>query len=380
MEKKKKLLYVMRYDLEEHFNLKTKFDGQLAAFRNLGYDVYYIAYDREYFYLVKNEKKIIGKTHFSVPNYIHTLFYVDLNCMVMKVMKKTKWEYVYWRSAPCWTTTLLAARSIQHNGAKYIFEFPTYTTVREKSFSKLRELFYIYSDFWQKKVEKYVSCFVMIGEDAGGEYRGKPAINISNGINLEALPVRTPKEDPECIHILALASMSYWHGYDRLINSLANYDGNQKIMIHMVGGNDGGYLSEWKELTDQLGLNEQVIFHGPKSGAELEEIFDLCDIGINSMGMYRKGFTMTSELKAREYAARGLPFVCSVQDPALVDHKKNLWLQISNDDSIPNMDEIVDFVMKMRVDPDHTVKLRKYAQDHMTWESQYKQVFKRIEE
>ncbi|MEO2239487.1 glycosyltransferase [Dorea sp. YH-dor226] len=379
--KKKKLLYVMRYDLEENFNLKMKFDGQISSFQNLGYDAYYIAYDRKYFYLIKKDKKkVIGKTHFGLPGYIHTFFYIDLNRIVMKLMKSLIWDYVYWRFAPCWTTTYLASRSIYKNGAKYILEFPTYTLVREKQLSKLRELFFIYSDFWQKKMEKYVNCFVMIGEDAGGAYRGKPAINISNGINLDTLPIRTPKSDLECIHILALASMSYWHGYDRLINSLANYDGDQKVIIHMVGGNDGGSLLEWKELTDQLGLSEQVIFHGQKNGAELEEMFDLCDVGVNSMGMYRKGFTMTSELKAREYAARGLPFVCSVQDPALIDNKENLWLRISNDDSIPDMNEIVDFAMRMRARPDHTLKLRKYAQEHMTWESQYRKIFELVEE
>lgn len=375
--KKKKLLYVMRYDLEENFNLKTKFDGQIISFQNLGYDVYYVGYDRKNFYLIKKDKKkAIGKTHFGLPGYIHTLFYIDLNRSVIKLMKMAKWDYTYWRLAPCWLTTYQASKSIRKNGAQYVLEFPTFSSVREKQLSRIRELFLVYSDFWQRKVEKQVNCFVMIGEDVGGEYRGKPAVNISNGINLDTLVMRNPKQDPECIHILALASMSYWHGYDRLIQSLAEYRGDHKIRIHMVGGDDGGSLTEWKKLTSKLGLNDSVIFHGQKNGSELEEMFDLCDVGINSMGMYRKGFTMTSELKTREYAARGLPFVCSVQDPSLIEEGDSLWLQIPNDDTIPDMEDIVDFALRMREDRNHTYKLREYAREHMTWESQYKRVFK----
>jgi len=122
-----------------------------------------------------------------------------------------------------------------------------------------------------------------------------------------------------------------------------------------------------------------VIFHGQKSGAALDEMFDICDIGVNSLGMYRKDFSVTSELKTREYAARGLPFVCSVDDDALWYADEPMWLRVANDDSIPDMEEIVDFALRMRADGETVQKLRAYAAEHLTWESQYREVFAKLE-
>ncbi|MBE6949651.1 MAG: glycosyltransferase family 4 protein [Ruminococcaceae bacterium] len=380
MARKKKLLYIMRYRLDESFNLKAKFDGQLNAFKNLGFDVSCIAFDSTSFYVISGDKKeVVGKTHFGFPSYIHTLFYYDLHKIVLNLLKKQKFDYVYWRSGPCWLSSCRIAGYISKSETKLIYEYPTFPVKREKQFSFLRQLFLHYSDWLQRYVDKRVDLFVMIGEDAGGSYKGIPAINITNGIDIGSIKPRKRNIDKDTIHILALASMSYWHGYDRLIKSLAEYKGTQSIVVHMVGGNDGGALGEWKELTKSLGIEEKVIFHGAKSGTELDEMFNTCDVGVNSLGMYRKGFAVTSELKSREYAARGLPFVCSVEDPALAGATEPLWHQISNDDTIPDMEEIVAFALRMRKDAGCVDKLRAYAAEHMTWDSQYIRVFERLE-
>ena len=379
MAEMKKLLYVVRYQLDKPFNLKAKFDGQIRAFENLGFDVYYLAFDEKHFYLMNgDEKTALGKTHFRVPGYFHTLCYQDLYTLARKVVRKTAFDCVYWRAAPHLPASLTLARSIKKAGARFIYEYPTYPSNTERSMSGLRAVYARYSAVLSRKIDDLTDGFVLIGEDAHGVYNGKTAVNISNGINLDVIPARNPKPDPDAIHILALASMSYWHGYDRLIRSLAAYTGAQKILIHMVGDNDGGSIPEWKALTQELGLQDKVIFHGAKSGAALSEMFDLCDIGVNSLGMYRKGFSLTSELKTREYAARGLPFVCSVDDTALEHTDEPLWMRVSNDDSIPDMAQIVAFALKMRADAASIAKLRTYAGDHLTWESQYRQVFDKI--
>ena len=143
----------------------------------------------------------------------------------------------------------------------------------------------------------------------------------------------------------------------------------------MVGGNGGGCLDEWKALSESLGLGEKVIFHGQMSGDALEEMFNLCDVGVNSLAMYKKNFEASTELKAREYIARGLPFICAVDDPVLEFAKERLWFRIPNDDSIPDMGEIVEFVLKMKNTPSHVQSLRELAENYLTWERQYKKLF-----
>lgn len=380
MEKQKKILYITRYSIDEPFNLKKKFDGQLAAFRSLGYDVYYIGYDRNHLFLIHDDDKTeYGKTHFWIPSYLHTQFYNDLHKVAIKAIKEIGIDIVYWRTAPLWRSSCKVAESAKDSNAALILEIPTFPPNQEDNYHGIRKLFETYSKRFSKSFDDLVDAYVVIGEDAGGEYKGKPAINIDNGIDVNSVSIRKPVNDQDTIHILALASMCYWHGYDRLIKSLAEYKGDRKVIIHMVGGNDGGCLPEWKELTHQLNLENKVIFHGQMSGEPLEEMFNLCDIGVNSLAMYKKGFNVTMELKAREYIARGLPFICAVDDPALSYAEKPMWLKVANDESIPDMNEIVKFAIKMKNDPTHVQVLRKLAEEHMTWEQQYKKVFKQLE-
>ena len=58
----------MRYPLHQKHHLKQKFDGQMQACVNLGYQVYHFGYDQDTVYLIdvnNNAKKAIQKTHFG---------------------------------------------------------------------------------------------------------------------------------------------------------------------------------------------------------------------------------------------------------------------------------------------------------------------------
>ena len=379
MSKSKKLLYITRYSIHQDFNLKAKFDGQLNAFRNLGFDTYFIGFDQRYFYLVNGDKKtIVGKTHFGIPSYLHTAFYNDLHKAAIKAINLVDFDFVYWRSAPIWKSSCKLGKVIKDNGASLIYEIPTFSTNREADMSLLRKLYTLFTKRKRDKFnERYVDYYVVIGEEAGGVYNGKPAINIENGVDVNSLKARSPKKDDDEIHILALASMCYWHGYDRLIKSLSQYTGKQKVIIHMVGGNDGGCLGEWKQLASDLKLNDKVIFHNSMFGKQLDDIVDLCDLGAASLG--RKDFKFISELKTREYIARGLPFIMAVDDMVLSKLEQKYWIKISNDDAIPDMSKIIEFALEMRNKENLIDDMRKLACDILSWEAQYKKLFNYID-
>lgn len=379
---KKKLFYIVRYPIYENFNLKGKFDGQLKAFQNLNMDVYYLVFDQEFFYLVHNdEKKTICRTHFTLPMYFHTMLYYDMHCAVLKSMDMVQFDYVYWRAAPAWHSSYKVAKKLHQKGIKILYEIPTYVKIGEKPRGVLRKIFTVYSKIWEKRLIKYLDLYVLIfTQDAKmDKLNGKPVAIIDNGVDVEAIPLRNPKKNGNDVHILALASMSYWHGYDRLIKSLHQYKGDRKVVLHMVGGNDGGMLPQWKKLAEDLDMGENVVFHGKMYGEELSEMFDLCDVGANALAQYTKNLNETSELKVREYTARGLPFLCSVEDPALDYAEEPFWLKVTNNDSILDMQEIVDFALKMREDKQHPERMRRYAERYMTWESQYAPIFQKLE-
>ncbi len=377
----KKLLYIVRYPLDDPFNLKAKFDGQLRAFTRLGYDVCYLAFDKNHFYLVNGGQNTpVRKINTRLPLYFHTKVYGDMHRAVLTVLKDRKFDVVYWRDAPVWPSSCRVGQAIRAMGATLLYEIPTYCKDGEEAMSLSRKLFSVCSRRWQQKLMNDPDVFIFTGDADFDTFYGKPAVNIDNGIDVDMLPVRNPKFSSDAIHVLALASMSYWHGYDRLIKSLHSYTGEQKVVIHMVGGNDGGMLPEWKKLAEQLQVEDRVIFHGKLYGEELSKMFDLCDVGINSLALFRKKMDATSELKIREYTARGLPFVCSVDDPALGHAGEPFWIKVSNDDSIPDMQQIVDFAKAMRADREHPEKLRAYAKQYMSWEGQYAHILNKFTE
>ena len=156
------------------------------------------------------------------------------------------------------------------------------------------------------KINPLVDLYTLIGDDCGGTLHGRPAMNTVNGIDVGRLPKHAPRANAKDIRLLALASMSGWHGYDRILRSLAGYRGDADVRIDFVGGDGDGSLAKWKLLADELNVADRVTFHGPRYGDALETIVSRsATLGIGSLGMFRYGLKRGMTLKAREYMARG---------------------------------------------------------------------------
>ena len=370
----------MKYPLAETYTLKQKFNGQMAALSNMGLEVWYLSFDHEYIYLnhgderEKINKTIMGKNR----HYIHTLAFIDLYRSVLKVLQKKSFDYVYFRKSPIGIIGYRMCRKIGKMDTKLIVEIPTYPEEGEKAKNVLRSIYSKYSRMWWKKCYPKVKLFTLIGK-ASDNYKGYPAINIENGVYVDNIPLREPKEDGR-IHLLALASMCVWHGYDRIIQSLADYQGEDKedIIIDMVGNEGDGSLEKWKSLAESQGVGSQVIFHGRKEGEDLNTIFNQSTLGICSLGLYRNGFEKGSILKLREYTARGLPFVYAAEDPC-VNTEMGYCYKVSNNDEPIGMAGIVEFAKKVAGNTDLGNSMRNYAKNNISWEGQYKKIFSYFE-
>lgn len=376
----KKILFLMRYPLNEKHHLKQKFDGQMKACVNLGYDVFHFGYDDSRVYLVNynsGEKQAVGSTHFRKNSkYRNSFGFLDLFSAMKRVSKKQSFDYIYMRSKIMNWTSISALKHFKKNGSKIVVEIPSYQS-DEKTLSSIRKVLMFVANTWNRKLPPLVDLYTLIGPDGGGKYRDRPAINIENGICLDTIPMREYKEQKE-IHLLALASMRKWHAYDRLIKGLGEYKGNKDIVIDMVGGDNDGSLLQWKELTKSYGLEDKVVFHGPKFGDELTEMFEICDAGIATLGLHRNGIMVGSVLKVREYMSRGLPFVYGYEDVSVPDDFSYALRVDANDDPV-DMEKIVTWVMSVRSAPDVSLVMRKYAQDNMSWESIFKNVINRVD-
>lgn len=377
-----RILFVMKYPIVDPYSLKNKFNGQIKASMELGHDVYYLGYDHNNFYLINDrEKEIVKKIWFgNNKRYIHTKAFYDLFDAVNIVLDKYNFDIAYIRRMPLSVIAIKTFQKLNNSGCKIIVEVPTYPPTKETERRLLRRVYSKYSSICWRAVLKYITLYALIGEKAD-TYNSIPAINIENGIDVDSVPIRHPSYDSRKIHFLAVASMSKWHGYDRLINSIAKLDNEKKDMIifDMVGDEGDGSLIQWKELVDKLELQKQVLFHGKRIGEELDLFFNRADLGICSLGMYRNGFSEGSILKLREYTARGLPFVYAAIDPA-ISEEQTFCMKVSNDDSFIDVDCLICFALNARNDKTIATSMREYAQNRMSWKRQMSIVYSRLNE
>ncbi len=200
---------------------------------------------------------------------------------------------------------------------------------------------------------------------------GIPTISISNGVDTQAiLPVASaPTETEEgSYHFIGVSNLVFWTGYERMLHGLAAYKSShqqRKVMFHVIG--DGQEREPLQALARDLGLIEEVIFHGAQAGTNLDRRFQGCHLAIGNLGVHRKGMTVNPDLKNREYCARGIALITSTIDPGFPENWPYL-LSASADESPINISALVDYVDRLRVQhPDYAEEVRTFAVEHFDW-------------
>ena len=139
---------------------------------------------------------------------------------------------------------------------------------------------------------------------------GIPVIKLENGIDLEQIEFTGYNKSKESITLIGVANISKWHGYERIIKGMYDYYNSmptKNVILNLIG--NGQELENLKILVNKYNLKEKVIFQGVKSGKELSYLFKSAHVAVGSLGMYRIGINNGSTLKAKEYAARGIPYL-----------------------------------------------------------------------
>jgi len=200
----------------------------------------------------------------------------------------------------------------------------------------------------------------------------KPHITIGNGFEVDSVPVRQPPLNcsPD-FNIVCVADVSIWHGIDRLIQGIAHYKGPLKIQLHIVG--NGAELQNLRKLSSNLALNDQIIFHGFVNHDNLDILFDQCHLAVGSLGIHRIGLSQVSILKAREYCARGIPYIIACSDPDFPEDFPYI-LRFPSDESPIDMDQVVTFASSICQDAGHPRLMRLYASENLDWSVKMKKL------
>lgn len=294
---------------------------------------------------------------------------------ILKYIQKENIDFVYMRSNHNANPfTLWMAYKIRKAGIKILMEIPTYPYDQEYAGLLKRRKILI------DKCFRYLLARQLYRIITFSDYNsifGIQTIKISNGIDFSQIKLKqTINDTNKELHLIGVAEIHYWHGFDRLIKGLAHYYETfpeYKVYFHIVGDFfSDRERNEILPLIQQNHLEKYVIIHGAKYGNELDQLFEHADMAIGSLARHRSGITHIRTLKNREYAARGLSFIYSETDNDF--ENMPYIMKVPADESYINILNIIDFYKKLVLSPSEI----RNSISSLSWTNQMNTVLKAI--
>lgn len=372
----KKGLYYCRInrDALTNIGILKKIEAQIKAFVANDIRVDVVSYHNEG--VLFNEDTII---HRSFGTRLKSLvyFFWGWDRELLSKIDFDTYDFIYIRYPLSYPGFIIFLKQLkdQNKDLKLILEFPTFPYGLElKKKSLFYKLAYYIDRYYQKELEHYVDLAVHYGT---GQVLGLPTINIRNKIDIEKIPYRRPKVKSDYIQLVAIGAWNYWHGLDRILEAIAQHNKKKNICdikLRIIGeGPASGFLH--LEVL-RLRVSEFVEFASPARGAELDLLLADADIGIGSLGMFRKQVFVDSSLKHREYCGRGLPFILATND---LDFPAELPFihYVSANESAIDLEKIINwFETLRRSSPTFSSEMRTYAEENLTWDQSIKKLLK----
>jgi glycosyltransferase involved in cell wall biosynthesis len=195
-------------------------------------------------------------------------------------------------------------------------------------------------------------------------------VEIGNGIDVSAVEPRSsaPVWPAPVLRLIAVATVSRWHGYDRLLRAIkiVSDQPNRAFEVHLVIVGQGPALDEVRTLAASLGLGDRVVFAGTVTGTALHDLYAQSHLAVSSLALHRIGLSTASVLKAREYCAVGIPFIASGHDP---DFPAGLDFRFVVSASEDPRDVIDAFDAFASAAPHlDRAAMRRYAIEHLDWQ------------
>lgn len=369
-----KALFLIFHGFGESNGISKKIHYQINAFQQCGIDIQSCYYEVD---SSGNRKWMIDKNVLinfgeGILAKLKKRFYYK---PIIDHILNADYDFIYIRydhNANPFTISLI--NRIKKEGIKIVMEIPTFPYDKEYTGIRMKSELLIDKCFRRKFAKKLDAIVTFSNAD---NIFGKRTIKISNGIDFNSIPIKQKMNDTSKeLHLLGVAEIHFWHGFDRIVKGLANYystNPNYKVYFHIVGE----FTSE-RERNDILvplhenNLDNYVYFYGKKHGKELDILFDKADIGIGSLARHRSGITYIKTLKNREYAARGIPFIYSEIDDDF--EEMPYILKVPADETPIDIEQIVQFYKEEKWDT-HTIR---DSIKHLSWKNQMQKVIKEI--
>ncbi|TAG07409.1 MAG: hypothetical protein EAZ44_00470 [Cytophagia bacterium] len=294
-------------------------------------------------------------------NYEQKQFYKK----VKEVIENMQYDFIFFRYD---FADIHFLRFVKKFGQKIFIE---YNSIPEKEFKKQsiyshRDTYRYYCEsFFSKKVIRKVQGVVGVTDEITNHQKNKQrqkiAYTLSNGIDVETFPLKQYlKYDGTILNLLILTGyVSDRHGVDRILKSIQKYQGKTTINFYIIGKVN----QSDKILSKDLDIDNQVFFIDFLEKEKITNLFNQIHLGVGSMALFKADMKEASPLKVRDFLSRGVPFFYAYEDTDLNKYPEmsNYFLKFQNDDSLINMQKVIDFFEPILKDEKHIEKIRNYA-------------------
>jgi len=375
-----KILFLIYHGFSDYSGITKKIQYQVKGLRELGYDVRLCTYDfdkdgHRVRYIDGEPIEDYGKGNIAG---LKSKYKYD---SIVEYVRKNHINFVYARSYHNANPfTIRMFREFEKMGVKSVIEVPTYPYDQEYDGSDLKSKVELQTDkLFRRSLAKHTDAIVTFSN--AKEIFGQRVINISNGIDFDAMPLRHHTKSEGEVNFLAVAEVHYWHGFDRFIAGIGEYyknGGKRKLKFHIVGGINpidlerNSHAPGFDELVRQYGIRDNIIYHGTKFGDELNKFFDMADFAVGSLARHRSGITDIKTLKNREYAVRGIPFIYSETDD---DFEKMPYILKAPADETPiDIEKVLQFYDSLTITPEEI----RSTVGFLSWKNQMKRVIDQL--
>jgi glycosyltransferase involved in cell wall biosynthesis len=374
-----KILFLVYHGFSEHSGISKKIRCQVKGLKENGYDVrlcYYAFSPEGHRCRYVNEEVI---KDYGTGNRAAFRQRLDYRCVYDYCVREDI-DLVYARcfmNANPWLIRFF--KKLRKVGIRAVTEIPTYPYDEEFKNAEWEMRMGLKVDQLFRHCLYQQMDAVVTFSDAQ-EIFGQRTINISNGVDFDSIPLHQPSaisRQPSELHLIGVAEVHTWHGFDRVMAGIGEYYSHQPsaisrhpdVYFHVVGGVHPYHMKNYfSPIIEKYHIQDKIIFHGTMFGKKLDEVFNQCPFAIGSLGRHRSGITVIKTLKNREYATRGIPFIYSEQDSDF-DHQPYV-LKAPADESPIDIQQIIDFLDHFEMKPED---IRKTVEP-LQWKYQMKKV------
>lgn len=384
------ILYLTFLNEDIRPGYKLKIHSQLKGFFELGLTPYLIIVSnngiKKYGYL--NEKEVELCTYGFQTHRKKVERNVRDECLLffqwIKTVKKeidiVNPDCVYIRRiVPIMPNFINLLSYFRRRKIKIIYEYPTWPWDSEvkknpqKNFKTY--LFFLMDKIQEGRLLSKLDLVTYIGIYKGNSDK---FIRINNCGDAESITIPDfPNKKTSEIHMIGVAHVSYFHGYDIIIDAMEKYYSThpkQRVFFDIVGSVSISLNLEKK--VKNKGLSKYVKFWGIKTGDELDRLYANADLGVNALRFneeaYQKGGVTT--LKTVEYTFKGLPQISSAPF-GLSDGKVDIpeFLYVVREPL--DINNIISFLNNLHIDKN---EIRQYAIRNMSWKATFRNVLSKL--